>query len=190
MSSLSLSWWRLVKTTNPPTRYARVCFWPFDITGPKALPSKHAHTTIFWTGVLQRSLWFIAPAENGTSLFLIPITFSHARHTSALSHKYLKPLTLGEMDLRFVLLSPHLAAFWINPVCCKPQLLSILSCCAWDKRSWFGARASANPKLQGKGKAGCCPHFTNGGTETCPRTHRVEVTESEFKPKSLWLQNL
>ena len=45
------------------------------------------------------------------SFFLPPITFLHASdHPASLSHKYLKPLNIGEADLRLVLLSPHMTA--------------------------------------------------------------------------------
>ena len=37
------------------------------------------------------------------------------------------------------------------------------------------------PNFRAKARQAVSPHFTNGGTETCPRTHRVEVTKSELK---------
>ena len=58
----------------------------------------------------------VVPAQdNYFTFFLFPITFPHTPHASALSSEYPGPLAFGEVDLRFVLLSPCLAASWTNP---------------------------------------------------------------------------
>ena len=48
--------------------------------------------------------------------FFLPLNpFPHAQDYSAsLSHKYLKHLAFGEVDLRLVFPSPCLAALWMN----------------------------------------------------------------------------
>ena len=76
----------------------------------------------------------LAQNTNYFTFFLPPITLPHTSdHPASLPHKYSKPLTFREADLRLVLPSPCLAASWVNSSCCKPWRLSIWLLCV---RQW------------------------------------------------------
>lgn len=88
----------------------------FDVRGSQTPPSKPANATIFWARDPWRSRRLGASVWNDDDLtfFLFPVTFPHALHASASSHKYAEPLPSGEVDLRFVLPSSCGAASWVN----------------------------------------------------------------------------
>lgn len=110
--SLSLSWLRLVRTIDPPAGHV-----PVSTKGPKRYPQNMLMLLFSEHASHEEMCSFPAPAEwQLPQLLLISNHLSsHSPHPTPLSHKYLEPLAIGEVDLRFVLQSPHLAASLVNP---------------------------------------------------------------------------
>ena len=58
VSSLSLRWLRLVKTSHPPSGHVQMSIrWPFEVWGPESPPSQHANAAVFWACLPWRNLW-------------------------------------------------------------------------------------------------------------------------------------
>lgn len=131
-----------IENTNPPTGLAEVAEkTSFDLRGSKILPAGRASAAFFWTGILWRAMllnyactepWLPFLSTNHHSPVIRPPHF--------LFHKYLPPTSpiFNEADLRFVLLSPGLAALWINP------FLFDKTCC---HTTWLAACVNNEPGL-------------------------------------------
>lgn len=64
--------------------------------------------------------------------------FSRCLKPPCLSHKYSKPLSFGEADLRTVLPFPHLAALWVNTFSAVNLCVSAFGLFHVGKWIWFG----------------------------------------------------
>ena len=87
---------------------------------------------------------FAVPAQNDDYLtfFLCSVTFPHAPHASASSHKYPEPLALVEADLRFLLPYSCLVSLWVNLFSATNLSASAFAWCASDRWIWFGNKAN------------------------------------------------
>lgn len=122
MSSSISSQLRLVKMVKMST------WWPLTSEGQNLHP-KNILMPLFSEHVSHEEVWGLA--AQWWLPHLSCLQFPHAPATSDLSHNYPKCLAFGEVDMRFVLPSPHLVALRINPFSAKPHL----ACCMSDKPS-------------------------------------------------------
>ena len=101
VSSLSLRWLKVVKTTDPPTGQVPVStWWPLDIRKPQIHPQNMLMLTFSESASHDEACGLPAPAQNEKNLsFAFSITLPHTPHTSdhpaPSSHKHPQPLASG-----------------------------------------------------------------------------------------------
>ena len=133
---------RPIEITSPSNGFAQMASkWLFDVKRLETPPSGYAHTTILWTWVLWRDMKsdYASTDHQLPHLFSPPIVYLHVLdHFAPLTRKYPWVSVFREVDLRHVLLFPHLAALWLKlSLCCSLVILVFCFPGGGWKQTWF-----------------------------------------------------